>query len=188
MDKKILTLPNILSFIRIGIIPFIILAYFKLKYTLCFFLIALSGITDLVDGFIARKFNQISDFGKILDPIADKLTQVAVLLMLFIDFLNLWPVWVLLFILFFKELATLILAAYVLTKGATAISAKWWGKISTTSIYITVLLMVLSKAGIGFLNYTIISFMAIISSIFLIISMCGYYKIFFISKKERNNA
>lgn len=192
MGKNIFTIPNILSFARIGIIPFIIIAYFNGDYKGSFLLILLSGLTDVVDGFIARHFNQVSDFGKVLDPIADKLTQVAVVLMLLIDFLDVWAVWVLMIVLFTKELATLIIALYMLTGGARAISAKWWGKVATVCVYSTISLMVLSKAGIAFISNTIISVTAIISAVFLLISMFGYFKVFFIpyekKQEEINNA
>ena len=190
MGKNIFTIPNILSFVRIGLIPFIIIVYFKQDYNLSLLLIAISGLTDIVDGFIARHFNQVSDFGKVLDPIADKITQVAIVLMLLIDFLNLWAVWVLLLVLFFKELATLIIAVYMLTGGAKAISSKWWGKVATVCVYATILLIVLSKCGLTFINTLVISVAALISTVFLIISMCGYFKLLFIpyekEHKEKN--
>ena len=192
MGKNILTIPNILSFVRIGIIPFIIIAYFNGDFIGSFLLILLSGLTDVVDGFIARHFNMVSDFGKVLDPIADKLTQVAIVLMLLIDFLDVWAVWVLMIVLFTKELATLIIALYMLTGGARAISAKWWGKVATVCVYSTILLMVLSKAGLTFINSTVISIASIIAALFLLISMFGYFKFFFIpyekEQEEKDNA
>lgn len=192
MFKNFLTIPNILSFVRIGLIPFIITAYFKVDYYGCLILIVISGLTDVVDGFIARHFNQVSDFGKVLDPIADKLTQVAIVLMLLIDFLDLWSIWLLLSVLFIKELATLIIAIYMLSGGANAISAKWWGKVATVCVYSTILLMVLSKCGLNFITNTVITIAAVIAAVFLIISMCGYFKVFFIpyekNREENNNA
>ena len=192
MGKRLLTIPNILSFIRIALIPFIIIAYFKHNYFGSFLLILLSGITDVVDGFIARHFNQVSNFGKVLDPIADKLTQVTIVMMLFIDFLDLWAIWVLLIVLFTKELLTLIVAIYMFSGGAKIISAKWWGKVATVCVYSTILLMVLSKYGFNLINGVVISFFAIVATVFLIISMCGYFKVFFVpyekKQKEKNNA
>ena len=78
--NRILTIPNILSFVRIGLITFIMWLYLaKERYEAALFVLIASGLTDIVDGFIARRFNMISDFGKIIDPIADKLTQASVL-------------------------------------------------------------------------------------------------------------
>lgn len=78
--KKIFTIPNILSLFRICLVPLIIYTYlFTELNILAGCLIILSGITDIVDGYIARHFNQISDLGKVLDPFADKLTLISIL-------------------------------------------------------------------------------------------------------------
>ena len=79
---RILTVPNLLSFFRILLIPVIICLYFKEQYWWAFGLLVLSGATDVVDGWIARTFHVVSDFGKAIDPVADKLTQIALLLCL----------------------------------------------------------------------------------------------------------
>ena len=77
-SDEILTIPNILSFFRILLItPFMIL-FLNGQYVWAAVMIIISGLTDCVDGFIARHFNQVSNFGKILDPVADKLTLLAV--------------------------------------------------------------------------------------------------------------
>ena len=84
---KILTIPNILSFFRICLIPVIVWLYIgKEDYSLTLIILILSGFTDVVDGIIARKCNMISDFGKAFDPIADKLTQAAMLCCLVVRF------------------------------------------------------------------------------------------------------
>ena len=78
--KDVFTIPNILSFFRILLIPVIVVLYCVYqKYLISTLIIVISGITDVVDGKIARKFNMISDFGKFIDPVADKLTQAAML-------------------------------------------------------------------------------------------------------------
>ena len=80
---QILTIPNLLSIIRLLMIPLIIWLYCEAQqYGLAVIVILLSGLTDIVDGFIARKYHMVSDFGKILDPAADKLTQAALILCL----------------------------------------------------------------------------------------------------------
>ena len=79
--EEIFTIPNILSFIRLLLIPVIVVVYVLYDYyLLAAILIVISGITDIVDGKIARRYGLVSDFGKMLDPIADKCTQAAVLL------------------------------------------------------------------------------------------------------------
>ena len=74
--NKIFTLPNFLSFFRILLIPVIIVLHCKGQYWWAFGLLLLSGATDVVDGWIARTFHLVSDFGKAIDPVADKLTQI----------------------------------------------------------------------------------------------------------------
>ena len=86
-QKKILTIPNIMSFFRLVLIPIIVYFYVvKENYLWTLILLVVSGLTDIVDGFIARKFKMISDFGKAIDPIADKLTQLALLCCLLFRF------------------------------------------------------------------------------------------------------
>ena len=77
---QILTIPNLLSVIRLLMIPVIVWLYCeKQDYIAAAAMIVLSGLTDIADGIIARKFNLVSDLGKILDPVADKLTQAALI-------------------------------------------------------------------------------------------------------------
>ena len=72
-------IPNILTVSRFVFIPFIVTALLYENYILAVILLTLSGLTDILDGVIARKFNLISNFGKLIDPLADKTTQVSIL-------------------------------------------------------------------------------------------------------------
>ena len=81
--RQILTIPNLLSVVRLLLIPVIIWLYsVEENQYAAIGVILLSGVTDIVDGIIARRFHMISDFGKALDPLADKLTQAALLICL----------------------------------------------------------------------------------------------------------
>ena len=85
--NRIITVPNLLSFFRFCLIPVIIWSYcVKENPLLAGEILLLSGLTDLADGYIARRFHRISNLGKILDPVADKLTQAAMLICLFTRF------------------------------------------------------------------------------------------------------
>ena len=130
--KKIITIPNILSVVRIGIIPFIAIEYFKGQYLLTAALLLLSGLTDVVDGFIARRFNMISEVGKVLDPIADKLTQVAVIVCLMVRHPVLLPLVVVVMV---KELIMLIGAFAMINRASVTPYARWWGKMATAVLY-----------------------------------------------------
>ena len=89
--------PNILTVIRFLLIPVIVFYIFTGNYILAFVFFSISGITDIADGFIARKYNLISNFGKLMDPLADKLTQVATIASLTI--IKIIPLWILIIVL-----------------------------------------------------------------------------------------
>ena len=72
--------PNLLTLIRFILVPFIIVLVFQEKYLEAFIVLTTSGLTDVLDGYIARKFNFITDFGKLMDPLADKVTQISILI------------------------------------------------------------------------------------------------------------
>ena len=135
---RILTVPNLLSFFRILLIPVIIGLYFKDQYWWAFGLRVLSGATDVVDGWIARTFHVVSDFGKAIDPVADKLTQIALLLCLM-------PMkyWWMVAILITKEASIGILTLIALRRTHSVYSAGWYGKICTVVIYLSMFVLIL---------------------------------------------
>lgn len=93
-----------------------------------------SGLTDVVDGFIARRFDMISDFGKAFDPVADKLTQITMLFCLVTRFeLLLIP----LIILIIKEVLAAIMNMITLEKAGFVVAAVWHGKLNTVLLYVT---------------------------------------------------
>ena len=131
--SQIFSIPNILSFFRIALIPIIIWAYCTLKnYSLTLSLIILSGVTDIVDGFIARRFNMITDFGKALDPLADKLTQGAIMVCLISRFPLMWLPLILLAV---KETSSFVLRLIIFARTETVYGARWHGKLATVMIY-----------------------------------------------------
>ena len=131
--KQILTIPNLLSLFRLLLIPVIIWLYqCKHDYLAAASVTVLSGATDIIDGIIARKFNMVSDFGKILDPIADKLTQITVLFCLVSRF----PVMALpLSILIVKEIIAAITNMLTIKKTDKVMGAVWHGKVTTILLY-----------------------------------------------------
>ena len=116
--NQVYSIPNILCYIRIILIPIFIYVYANAKnevdYYLAAAIIFLSGVTDFCDGFIARKFNQVTELGKLIDPIADKLTQAAIIVALIFKF-----IWIFFFVILFliKELSMLINGVILLKKG-----------------------------------------------------------------------
>ncbi len=139
--KDILTIPNALSLFRILLIPLIIWLYVTEEYRYAAVgAVALSGLTDMADGYIARHFHMVSDVGKILDPIADKLTQAALLICLAGRYRVIY--WV--FALFcLKEILQGLLGLASVHATGEVQSARWYGKVSTGVFYGTVLLLLL---------------------------------------------
>lgn len=131
--KQILTIPNLLSLLRLCMIPLIIWLYCSQEnYALTAVVLVLSGITDTIDGFIARRFNMVTDIGKALDPIADKLTQASVMFCLLTRFqMMLIP----LLLLIFKELCNGIMSLVVIKKTGKVCGADWHGKVCTWLLY-----------------------------------------------------
>ena len=129
-------IPNILTIIRFLLIPIIIFYVFTGNYILAFVFFSISGLTDIADGFIARKFNLISNFGKLMDPLADKLTQIATLTSLVLT--NIIPIWILLIVLL-KEFIMICGASFLYGKDVVVYS-KWYGKLATVLFYIAIVL------------------------------------------------
>ena len=140
-QHKILTIPNMLSILRILMIPLFVWLYVgKQGYWGTAIVLLLSGVTDTLDGFIARRFHMISDVGKALDPIADKLTQIAMLACLLTRFpLILLP----LLVLVVKEVTDGVMGLVILKKTGEVHSADWHGKVTTALLYATMILHVI---------------------------------------------
>jgi len=146
------TVPNVLTTIRLLAIPFMAVfihasekpgdnGHFYSILAFCFFVGI--WITDAADGYIARRFNQISEFGKIYDPLVDKLFQFTTALMLFLN--GRLPLWVVVFIVA-KEAAMIAGGAYLLQKRRIVVHSQWYGKLSTV-------LFVLSLAAVFLLPF-----------------------------------
>lgn len=139
---RIFTLPNILSFFRLALIPPIVILYEQQHYGWAFALLLLSGATDVVDGWIARTFHLVSDFGKVIDPIADKLTQIAVLLCLM-------PMryWWVVAALVVKEVSIGVLTLVAMKRTHSVYSAGWYGKLCTATIYLSMFMLILWRSA-----------------------------------------
>ena len=169
--KEILTSPNMLSLFRLLLIPVYIVIYLNASkaadYYIAAGILAVSCLTDLVDGKIARHFNMISTVGKILDPLADKATQFSLILCLAMKYPILWFLGILFVI---KESFQLIAGSLRLRKGRMLKGALMSGKICTTVLFISLILMVM----IPDLSETVIIWIAAVDTCFLLISFCDY--------------
>ncbi len=154
-SRRIFTIPNLLSLLRLLMIPAIIWLYIEMRAPLAAgLLLLLSGSTDIIDGFIARRFNMTSDLGKILDPAADKLTQAAVLLCLAFSFpLMAVP----LALLIVRDLCMAGLCVAVIKRAGIVPQADWHGKAATALLYCTMLLHVFWPGLPEALSYALIA-------------------------------
>lgn len=131
--NRILTVPNVLSAFRLLLVPALAWLYLgKKDYSATAWLLLLSGATDIADGFIARRFKLVSDLGKALDPIADKLTQIVMLACLLTRFGNLLFPCVLLIV---KEIVTGCMGIAVIRRTGKVLAAEWHGKLTTFLLY-----------------------------------------------------
>lgn len=153
--NKIFTVPNILSFCRLAMIPLIVYCYIWLENSLLTAgLLLLSGITDVADGIIARTFNMVSELGKALDPIADKLTQAVVL----VCFISKFP-YVLAAVVVFavKEILNGLGNLRLMRSTGKVHGALWHGKISTALLYIVMFIHLVWYTIPPTLSYILIS-------------------------------
>ena len=173
---EIITIPNLLSLLRLMLIPVYVTIYRNAKlpreYLLAGTILAVSCLTDAVDGFIARKFHMVSTLGKILDPLADKLTQITLTLCLSLTYPVLIPVIVLLLI---KELFQLMGAILLFRRGAPFPSAMTAGKVSTATLFVSCTVLMIFPNIPSFA----VSIIAGLDCICLCFAFITYYTTFF---------
>jgi len=140
--------PNILTIIRFFLIPVIIILAISGNYMEAIIVITISGLTDVLDGMIARKYNLISDFGKLMDPLADKATQLATLATLV--FKQIIPLWIFL-IMIIKEFVMIAGASFLYGKDLV-VSSKWYGKLTTVFLYLAIVISLMIRQFQGNIN------------------------------------
>lgn len=190
------TIPNWLCFLRIALIPIFSVLFIKEHYIIAFVLMIIAAVTDLLDGKIARKYNMVSNLGKILDPIADKLSQVAIVIILIFKFWSFEGILkYLLFLFIAKELIMVIAGVVLLAKGMRPVAAEMWGKVATTVFYIFMIAIIAigpngALVGVWFfkaLPTPVVYAMVIISVILAFVSLFGYAPGFIRQIKENKN-
>lgn len=185
------TIPNWLSFIRIALIPVFMVLFLKDHVLVAVIVMAVAAITDLFDGKIARKFNQVSNLGKILDPIADKLSQMAIVIVLIVTY---WDNAIKYLFMFFivKEVIMIIGGVVLLAQGMRPTAAEMWGKVATNVFYFgMIFILALGENGAlcDILNFTLPSIVTwiivVVSAICTLISLLGYAPGFIRQIKEK---
>jgi cardiolipin synthase len=176
-------IPNILTIFRIVLIPFIVLSIVKEEFLLAIILFTVSSISDILDGVIARRFDLVSNFGKLMDPVADKLTQISIVCTLGLK--NIIPIWIF-GALILKEFIMMLGGLYLYKRKDFVVYSKWYGKCTTVLIYIAVissfLIEVMPTLGKKFLlfgycvSFDVIIF--VVALIFALFSLLSYIQEF----------
>ena len=174
--KEVFTIPNLLSLFRLALIPVYITVYLNAEedwqYYVAGAILAVSCVTDLIDGKIARRFHMISTVGKVLDPLADKATQFTLTLCLSVHYPVLRPVLVLFVI---KEGFQLIMGIIHFRKGKMLPGALMAGKICTTILFVSLIALVLFPG----IPHSAVNAIALVDTGFLIFSFISYILAYF---------
>ncbi len=190
------TIPNLLSVIRIILIPVFAVLFYNGEYGWAVITLVLSGLSDFFDGKIARKFNQISALGKILDPVADKLTQITLAVLLFLSFNGAEDAtlkafsWVFL-VFIVKELLMVAGGAIMLACGIRPGAAEIYGKVATFAFYAIMIIVIAFGPEVGVfravftLPNVLMMILVIISAILTLVAFASYLPETFRQFKER---
>lgn len=195
------TIPNLLSLLRIVMVPIFAVLFYNGEFLWAVFVLFLSGLSDTLDGKIARRFNQVSPLGKILDPIADKITQITIAIMLFIEFnkaqsdaLRAFS-WVFLVFLI-KEALMILGGAIMLACGLRPGAAEFYGKAATVAFYFIMGIIMLAGPEVGALVQTgiiangmpewLTMVLVVISAILTVVALISYLPETFRQFKERD--
>lgn len=174
--KEILTIPNLLSLFRLLLIPVYMTIYLNASqtrdYVAAAVILAVSCMTDMIDGKIARKYNMITTVGKVLDPIADKVTQFTLIICLSIKYPILWNL-VLLFVI--KESFQFIAGFITYRKGKMLTGALLTGKICTTVLFVSLTVMILMPD----MSKQTVNIITIVDGIFMLLAFADYAHAYF---------
>lgn len=181
--KQFITVPNLLCYIRIALIPYFAYTYLHADrmtdYLYAAFLLAVMEITDFLDGFIARRYHMITDVGKIIDPIADKLLQLTLLVLLLYHYPSAAFVLALFLI---KEASMAVCGLLSIRKKCRLDGALWCGKISTTVFYICMIVLILFPK----ISPSAADFLLCITACFLLYSFIVYMSTYYKMLKKNN--
>ncbi|MCL2311201.1 MAG: CDP-alcohol phosphatidyltransferase family protein [Firmicutes bacterium] len=169
---EVFNVPNILSFLRILLIlPFSIYILDE-NYSKAACIILLSGLTDFLDGLLARHFDQVSKLGRIIDPVADKLTLLAIMICISIKFPIVVP---LMIVLIAKEACMLVAGAIMLKKFNNTLTPRWYGKIGTICFYFSVTFIVMLKATWNIENVFVVNSLMGLTALLMMYALVRYF-------------
>lgn len=185
--KDLATIPNLLSFLRLVLIAPFVYFFLEEKYVEAAAALIISGISDALDGFIARTFNQVTEIGKLLDPLADKLTLIAIMVCITVMIPKVLPVMIVMVV---KDLVMLIGGSLLLKQDLKPPAAKWYGKVATFVFYVSVCLIVFLKAAFHYENEVLSIVLLSLTAALMIFALIKYFMIYrslIKDKDERSN-
>ena len=180
ITKDLMTAPNAMSFIRILLITPFVAFFVTGHYIPAAVMVGLSGLSDCFDGYVARRFHQESEIGKILDPLADKLTLIACGICLILIEPFVFPLVALLLI---KDTLMLTGGTIIIRRGIVPPKSVWYGKVSTVLFYLTLGAIVLMEI-IGYENRALTLAMLSVTLLFMVFSLVMYSRMFIALMKK----
>lgn len=179
------TIPNWLSYIRIALIPVFAVLFYNDKEIIALIVLVVSGSTDFFDGKLARKLNQVSDLGKLLDPVADKLTQITLSIVFYLEFRNstveLINTFSWVFLIFvIKELVMVVFGTIMVLVGLRPVAAEIVGKTATMVFYLVMIFIVMFGPEVGVLSHlwaipeTLLLVLVVISAFITVLAFLSY--------------
>ncbi len=183
MKEKFKWIPNMLCIIRIVLVFIFIYLSLQDSFYQALFVFLLAGATDVLDGFLARRNNWITELGKILDPLADKLMQCTAVIILSMK--GILPSWFAL-VFFLKEIVTLVMGLIVIKRRNVVVVSKWYGKAAVCLFYLTVALSIIFKEFLA-ANAFAFAALCVPAAVFGVGAFAAYVKYYYSSLKRPKN-
>ena len=173
--KDIFSIPNLLGYFRIIMVPVFAWLYLQAEtleeYRFAAVILGLVSMTDLFDGWIARKFHMVTELGKLIDPVADKLTHGVVLLCLASRYRQ---IWLLVGLFLVKEGFMAVMGLIKLRKGKKLDGAMWFGKVCTAVLFIVLVILL----AFPFMPEVLVNVMVGVTAVLMIVTLCLYIPVF----------
>ena len=183
--RDLLTVPNLITFVRFLLVPPFVWFFLNENYIMAGLMVGLSGLSDCFDGFFARKLNQVTSFGKILDPIADKVTLIAVAVCMVIYLPAILPI---MLVLVGKEFLMLLGGFIMLLRKMTPPPANIFGKIATLVFYFVISLIIFIKIVTGEEYMPVVIIGLILVAVAMLLALVQYAVMFVKINREKNSA
>lgn len=181
MERK-LTVPNILSMIRLALVGVFVAVFFKVSYAAAGIVALVASLTDILDGYIARKYNLVTNLGQVIDPLADKLLQAAVCICIGYAYgLVIIPL-----VFLAKEFCMLLGGFLILRAGKVVPPSRWYGKLGTLCFFVCTLSVLFFCTPENPLPAIIL---LLVAATVMLVAFCGYIKVYFdlnLSKKQES--